>query len=364
MFLLILAHILNLLNYSQLHKAGYRGEGITIAVIDCGFYRANDPTVFPQERIIGVYDLLAEEETRPPRNDMFSDSLDFHGTSCLSTMLYSDQTWTGTAPEANYILIRAEDKYVESREEVSRLARAFHLADSLDADIVTVSLGYSQFDDTTTNYTYEEMDGRSEAAQAALELARHNRIVCVAVGNEGNKSWYYLTTPADADSILAVGAADQNGTICAFSSYGPTADGRVKPEIVGWGGNCPIYNPAYIDPDTGKEGILGISNGSSFSTPQIAGLMACLKQAMPQMSAMELRQAVIESASLYPQYNFQQGYGIPDIGYVFNGVRNDLEDVTSPDIDSEGCHKYFRNGMIIISKDGEQFTPLGIKLKP
>ncbi len=362
MLLLILLSILTQLNYKPLHTAGYRGDGITIAVIDGGFYRANDSAIFPQDHIIGVYDLLEGDSLASKENKgIFEDPKDYHGTCCLSTMLYSDTMFTGTAPDANYILIRTEDYYKEYPHEVERLIQGMHLADSLGADIVTISLGYSLFDDSTNNYTYADMNGQGAAPQAALELARHDIIVCAAMGNDGDKNWHYLSTPADADSILSVGAADQNGNICPFSSYGPTSDGRVKPEVVGWGGNCFVYNPAYIDPNTGKEGILGLSNGTSFSTPQIAGLMACLRQALPNMSAMELRQAVIEATTYYPQSTPQEGYGVPDIGYVFNGVRQALEYINNSR--TIGTKLLLNDGQIVIVKNGMRFTPLGIKVQ-
>ena len=362
MLLLTLLNILTQLNYKPLHDAGYRGEGITIAVIDGGFYRANDSTVFPQDHIIGVYDLLEGDTAASEQNiGIFDNPSDSHGTCCLSTMLYSDTLFTGTAPDANYILIRTEDYYKENMHEVERLARGMHLADSLGADVVTISLGYTMFDDSTTNYSYADMNGSSPAAKAALELARHDIIVCVAMGNDGNNEWHYLSTPADADSIFAVGAAEQSGVICNFSSYGPTSDGRVKPEVVAWGGNCFVYNPSYINPDTGKEGTLGFSNGTSFATPQFAGLIACLRQALPHMSAMELRQAVIEATSYYPQYTAQEGYGVPDIGYVFNGIRQALEDVNNSR--ENGVYKRLHNGNIVIIKGNDFFSPLGVRVK-
>ncbi len=360
-----LLSLLTQLNYKPLHEAGYMGDGMTIAVIDAGFYRANDPTVFPQNQIIGWYDLLQGEPNTTDTIDMFSNPQNYHGTACLSTMLYHDSMFVGTAPHANYILIRTEDYYQETREEVDRLIRGLQLADSLGVDVVTISLGYTLFDDTLTNYTYADMDGRGAAAQAVLNLARHDILVCVAMGNDGNNSWHYLSTPADADSIISVGAADINGNPCSFSSYGPTADGRVKPEVIGWGGNCIIYNPSYRDPETGKEGILGYSNGTSYSTPQIAGLATCLRQALPHLSAMEIRQIIIESASFYPQWTDQLGYGIPDFGYAYNGTKfNDIEQLIGSTDNSPKAAKIYLSSSygIVIKKGGEMFTPLGIKI--
>ena len=194
----LLGLILLLFNLTPLHQAGYQGQGMKIAVIDGGFFRANDPTVFPQDQILGAYNLLEGDSLAVDTFDLFSDPANVHGTMVLSTMLYQDTTeggFVGTAPKASFYLIKSEDIYAEYYEEVERLARAFRLADSLDVDIVTVSLGYSLFNDVDgqpnpLNFTYADMDGRtSPTSRAATELVRKGRLVVVAAGNDGESGY-------------------------------------------------------------------------------------------------------------------------------------------------------------------------------
>lgn len=359
----LLAFILLFFNLNLLHQLGYSGQGMTIAVIDAGFFRANDPNVFPQEQIIGVYDLLEGDSLATDTFGMFENPNNIHGTCVLSTMLYRDTTegFIGTAPDASYILIRSEDYSSEYKGEVDRLARAFYLADSLGVDIITCSLGYFHFDDTTTNYSYADMDGTSPAAQAALEVARKGHLVCVSAGNEGNKEWKYITTPADADSILTVGAFDTYGLPASFSSYGPTYDHRVKPEVSSLGAPTMVYNPAVMN-DTGTSyiGQLRASNGTSFSCPQIAGMAACLWQAMPQLTAMELRQLIIESSTLYPYSDARMGYGEPDAWFAYSGSRTAIQ--TNPSDQENGTHKQIENNRVVIIRNGQHYDILGNKL--
>lgn len=358
------AFILLFFNLNLLHDQGFTGKGITIAVIDAGFFRADDPDVFPQEQIIGVYDLLEGEPLATDTYGIFENPSNYHGTCVLSTMLYKDSTegFIGTAPDASYILIRSEDYSSEYKREVDHLTRAFFLADALGADIITCSLGYYHFDDTTTNFTYADMDGKGPAAQAALEMARRNHLVCVSAGNEGNKEWHYITTPADADSILTVGAFDQYGLPASFSSYGPTYDQRVKPEVSSLGAPTMVYNPSIMDA-TGSTyiGQLRASNGTSFSCPQIAGMAACLWQAMPQLTAMELRQLIIESSSLYPYADPRMGYGEPDAWYAYTGSRTTIETISS--VNKNATYKQIEGNRVVIIREGHRYDVLGNKLQ-
>ena len=362
----LLSLIFLLFNLPFLHEAGYRGEGMTIAVIDAGFFRANDPTVFPQEQIVGVYDLLEGDTTVVDTFGMFNDPDNPHGAMVLSTMLYQDTAagFVGTAPGANYILIRSEDKYAEYYGEVERLVRAFHLADSLGADIVTVSLGYSKFDQidgqpNPRDYTYEDMNGQSIASKAATELVRHGRFVVVSAGNDGNKDWHYIAIPADADSILTAGAVNPDSVVAPFSSFGPTSDGRLKPEISALGQGSSVYRPNEKDSLGNYVGALGVANGTSFSAPETAGMVACLWQALPNLTPMELRQVIIESASTYPLHDEQMGYGIPDAWFAYSGERTGLSNKSASDC---GHMKRIENGQLIILKNGIKYTVLGLPI--
>lgn len=318
---LLLVTLLSLFNLAPLHEAGYRGEGITIAVIDGGFYGINaEDSPFPQEQIIGWKDFLNNEDS------FFRSSNELHGTMVLSTMLLeadSEGQPFGTAPGANYYLIRTEDQSKEYADEMDNLVKGIQYADSIGADIITISLGYRLFDDPADDLTYEDLNGQSAVSRAATEAARHNRLVCVAAGNDALIDWHYISVPSDADSILTIGAVDEDSIAGSFSSFGPTADGRLKPEISAWGVKCPVYN-AFSK-------TFGTSNGTSFATPRIAGMAACLWQAFPQLTAMQLRQLIIESSSTYPEWDAQTGYGIPNAGQIFRELSGSRVNETEAD---------------------------------
>ena len=295
------------LGLEPLHEAGFRGEGITIAVIDGGFYGVDqDSAAYPSEQIIGWKDFLEKDST------FFTDINESHGSMVLSTMLTEkndDGQALGTAPGANYFLIRTEDIYAEYPGEMNNLARGIRYADSIGADIITISLGYRQFDNPDDDLKYEDINGKSAVSLAATEAARNGRIVVVAAGNDGNDPWHYIAVPSDADSILCVGAVDEDSIVAPFSSFGPTADGRELPQVSAWGVKSMVYSPS-ADSCIRK-------NGTSFAAPRIAGMAACLRQAMPQLSAMDLRRMIIESASNYPNWDPQMGYGIPNAAAIW-----------------------------------------------
>ena len=363
----LLSIIFLLFNLTQLHEAGFRGEGMTIAIIDAGFFRANDPNVFPQDHILGTFDLLEGDSLAVDTMGMFDDPGNIHGTLVLSTMLHQDSAtgFVGTAPDASFYLIRSEDISAEYYGEVERLARAFRLADSLDVDIVTVSLGYSTFDaidgqPNPHNFTYEDMNGQSVASRAATEVVRHGKFVVISAGNDGNKEWRYIATPADADSILTVGAVSPDSLASPFSSYGPTYDGRLKPEVCALGQGSPIYRPNGVDSLGHYYSYMDWANGTSFSTPEVAGMVACLWQALPNLTNMELRELIMETASLYPLHEDQRGYGIPDAWKAYHGEDTAL---TEPMQSTDNSGKRIENGRMIIVHDGIKYTVLGLPLE-
>lgn len=351
----MLSILLFILGLQPLHEAGYRGEGITIAVIDEGFYGADNADVFDQSHILGAYDLLPDSLRRA---DLFSDPDCSHGTICLSTMLCDMAELTGTAPDADYYLIRTEDKYHERHAEVENLIRGMQLADELQADIISISLGYFRFDNPADNYTYADMNGLSTVSQAADELARRGHLVCVAVGNGGNQDWHYMYLPADAHDVLTVGATDADGNCAPFSSWGPTADGRIKPEVCAWGQMTPLYQPALLTEEGGIAAAVQPGNGTSFACPEVAGMAACLWQAMPELSAAELRDLIIRSADHYDQPDNQRGYGVPDAGRA-------LQLATATHLpaakDTSRARKQLRNGQITIIRHDAAYTILGQK---
>ena len=284
-----------------LHNAGYKGEGMIIAVIDDGFNNVQNNPVFDslrlQGRLLGTRDFVSRD------TNVFDD--DYHGSYVLSTMAaLSPGNLVGTAPKASYWLLRSEDINSESLVEEYYWIRAAEFADSAGADIINTSLGYTTFDNPTYNHTYAMMNGKTTPiAKAATMAARKGILVVVAAGNEGSSSWYYISTPADADSVCTVGGVDINGNVATFSSRGPTADGRIKPDVCAMGVNTAISSPS---------GLAFNGNGTSFAAPLIAGAAACLWQAKATLTNIQLLNLIKQysSNSLSPNSNI--GWGIPD----------------------------------------------------
>lgn len=293
---------LELFNLMPLHQFGYEGQGIRMAVIDAGFYKVNTATCFgnARERLVGVYDYSADATN-------LYGSTGAHGAYCLSTIAGQTATYHGAATQAEYVLIRTEENSTESPKEADNLVAAIELCDSLGVNIISCSLGYRLFDNPSFNLTYDMLDGRTtRVSRAAAIAARKGMLLVFSAGNDGNQPWHRICVPGDADSILTVGAVAKDSTMALFSSFGPSADGRVKPEVCATGVNTVLLNPANNASTNG--------NGTSFAAPLVAGLAACLWSAMPSATAQDIRQRIIASAHLYPSYdtNYQMGYGIPD----------------------------------------------------
>ena len=334
---------LDQLNLLPLHQAGYKGRGIRIGIADGGFYRANTMLSLPQDQCLGYADLTDDEE------EMFSHA-GSHGTMCLSTIMATQDNYTGAATEAEYYLFRTEEEYTESPKEIDNWVAAIEMADSMGLHIVSTSLGYTTFDDAEMDLQYADMDGRtSRAAQAAVIAARKGMLLVVAAGNDGNKDWHYLSTPADADSVLTVGAVDVDGQIAAFSSYGPSADGRVKPEVCAMGKGTSIIHPE-------NDSIMG-GNGTSFACPLIAGMAACLWSASPDATNMEIRERIIRSADRYTQPHEQYGYGIPDAWMAYQ-----LATGTNTVTHAPQATKIIKDGQLYILYNKEYYTILGNKI--
>jgi serine protease AprX len=218
----------------------------------------------------------------------------------------------GTAPDATYYLFSTEDNANEGLPEEYNWAMAAEMADSLMSEnaIITTSLGYSNgFDIPNTNHTYQDMDGNTTPITIAADLAASKGFLVInSAGNSGNDPWRYITAPSDGDSVLCVGAVDSSGLVVGFSSRGPSADGEVKPNVCAQGSAVAGVNVF--------ENIVKI-NGTSFSCPIIAGMAACLWQAFPDKSNMEIFYAIEKSAHLYAKPNNDYGYGIPNF-YLAN----------------------------------------------
>lgn len=293
------------LGVDVMHQQGYRGEGILIGVLDSGFLRANQvgylKPVFDEGRVLATYDFVQKETS------VYED--DSHGLSCLSAIAATaDGQLYGTAYKAQFILLRTEDVASETRVEEANWLFGAEYADSAGVDVISSSLGYTQFDDPATSYTYQNLDGKTALSTRAAQIATQTgMVVVVAAGNEGNDAWRYLGAPADAASVLAIGAVDQAGQRALFSSFGPSADGRVKPDLVARGQGTVIGSPG---------GLIVSANGTSFATPLVAGLAAGFWQANPTLTAAQVTDALRRSGSQYSTPDAQLGYGIPSFKAV------------------------------------------------
>ena len=334
------------INLLPLHQEGYKGQGIRIGVADGGFYHADSLASLPREQWLGYADLT------DCQHDIFSQEGN-HGTLCLSAIVGQQSNYQGAATQAEYFLFRTEEHYTESPKEIDNWVAAIEMADSLGLHIVSTSLGYTTFDDEQFNFAYSDMDGQtSRGAQAALIAARKGMLLVTAMGNEGNKPWRYLSTPADADSILSVGAVNREGLIANFSSYGPTADGRTKPEVCAMGEGTCLINPANDD--------VIASNGTSFACPLIAGMAACLWSALPEASNMEIREIIIRSCNRYNEPHEQYGYGIPNAWEAYTMATTNLPNT----IHQTPYTKIIHNGQLYILYNNQVYDILGNHITP
>jgi serine protease AprX len=285
-----------------LHNAGYTGSGMVIAVIDAGFRDVDIHPVFDSlhayNRIMGTWDFVAGDTS------VYEDNS--HGAMVLSCMGGNiPGTIVGTAPHAQYWLLRSEEAATEYIVEEYLWSCAAEYADSVGADLINSSLGYTTFDDPAQNHSYADMNGDIAPCTRAADYAASRGIVVVnSAGNSGSSSWFYIGAPADADSILSVGAVNVSGTIAGFSSHGPTSDNRVKPDACARGENCVIV-------DLG--GTIQTGNGTSFASPVLCGAVACLWQAHPSMSNMTIVNTVRQAGSTYANPDSAYGFGIPDL---------------------------------------------------
>jgi hypothetical protein len=280
---------------------------MTVAILDAGYlsYLTNPAfdSVRQSNRVKGTWDFVKNEASVNEDHP--------HGMYCFSIMAANRPgVLVGTAPKANYYLFRTEDAATEYPVEEQNWAVAAEVSDSLGVDLITSSLGYYNFDDPSLNHTYADMNGHNTMITRAADMAvKKGMIVTNSAGNSGASAWKYLIAPADGDSVLAVGAVNVSGAIAGFSSYGPSADGRIKPDIasVGW---RTVLSNTLGNPVQGS--------GTSFSNPNIAGLIICLWQAFPEFSNMQILDAVKKSSSRYTNPDDRIGYGIPNMKAAYD----------------------------------------------
>jgi hypothetical protein len=302
------ARQINIHEGQYLHNLGFTGKNITMAFLDAGYFGYKTNPVFDsirlQNRILGEYDFVANETS------VNEDHI--HGMYCFSTVAANRPgTMVGTAPHANFWLFRTEDVATEYPIEEQFWAVAAEFADSAGADMISSSLGYAEFNDPVFNHTYAQRDGNTSLITKTADLAaKKGMIVMNSAGNSGGlaNDYKFVACPADGDSVVAVGATDVNGNISGFSSWGPNGAGKLKPNIVSVGQGTIISNTA---------GNATAGNGTSFSNPNVAGLIACLWQAFPELSNMDIIHEVEKSSHRYNNPDGRYGFGIPNFRKAF-----------------------------------------------
>lgn len=300
-----------------LHQNGFEGSGITIALLDAGFKGLDTnpffQTLIQEGRIVDRWNFVSRSHSSPDEGA--------HGTMVLSIISAKDSgLLVGTAPKAKVALYNTEDLYSEQPIEADFWLNAAERADSIGAHIITSSLGYNTFDSPFTDYQYQDLDGKSTYfAQAANLTVSKGIFVTISAGNEGATGWHYLLSPGDADSALTVGAVDSNNSPAIFSSSGPNAAQKMKPDVVAMGAQTPVVN---------GEGEIQLANGTSFSTPVIAGLAACLLQYDSSLTPYRLKQLLHQISDHFTNPNYQVGYGLPDFSLALGPLKLKKEQQT------------------------------------
>jgi len=305
----------HMLGIDSLHRLGLSGTGVLIAFLDTG-YEIYHPA-FDSMHILHTWDFIHGDTTV---NDETSTGQTAHGTATMSACGgFAFGQLIGPAFKADYLAAETEYQNLEIPSEEDNWVLAAEWADSLGADIISSSLGYIDW------YTYADMDGNTAVTTIAADIAASRGIlVVVSAGNEGTSPWHYINAPADADSIIAVAAVNGNGAIASFSSYGPTADGRLKPELaaMGVGTRCAdaLGNYTY-------------KTGTSLSTPLIAGAAALVLEANSSLRGqpMEIRRRLMESADRFDRPDYQYGYGVPD-GVIAAGFGIHIQPIPTIDV--------------------------------
>ena len=297
---------INLHKGQFLHNIGLRGQGMLIAMLDGGFQNYNTldamDSIIVNNQVVDTWDFYSKNSTVADDH--------WHGMACLSTIAGNiPGTFIGKAPKANFMLYRTEDVIPEYPIEEFNMVCGMERADSAGTDVISASLGYSEFDNPIFNYTYANMNGNTTISVIGADLAAKKGILFFnSAGNEGGATWHYLTTPSDGDSVVAVGAVDITGAVAGFSSYGPSSDGQVKPDVASVGDNALVQ---------GTSNTIIQMDGTSFAGPNMAGLGTILWQGFPEVNNMRIVRALREAGSIASTPNNRIGYGIPDLKSAF-----------------------------------------------
>jgi subtilisin family serine protease len=293
----------------SLHMWGFRGKGVLVAVFDGGFPNVNykDFLGYTKEsQVPAGYDMVEQDS-------VVHDGAT-HGATVISTMAaHHPFFFVGTAPDANYVLFKTENGRGEHRLEEINYAIALEIADSIGVDVVNSSLGYTTFRLKDMNYTYDDLDGKTSPASIAVGHAfARGMIIVTSAGNSGADDWRYVGTPADAPDAFSIGALNSDGTRAYFSSVGPTADKRMKPDVSALGVDVMAI--------TASGRGFTAANGTSLSSPLVAGLVACLKQAVPDATNIEILNAIRNTSDNAGEPNPDRGYGRPDFAAAYRSL--------------------------------------------
>ena len=298
------------LNGRTLHEKGLKGKGVRIALLDSGYENFD---------VMGVFKHLRDGNNLIAVRDFVNDGKPIyrshnHGSLILSTMAaIAEEPFPATAPEAEYVLVRTENADSEYVIEEYFWLCGAEFADSIGADLINSSLGYTEFEDKSQSYTYADMDGKTAISSIAANIAAKKGILVVtSAGNSGNKTWFHIGAPGDAEDVFCIGAVDGNSTVAEFSSRGPSADGRVKPDFAARGEKSYFYN---------TNNKLSQGDGTSFSSPIFAGVLACLRQAYPEASVSEIYNAVLASGDRCTKPDNDYGYGLVNFEKAFERLR-------------------------------------------
>ena len=282
----------------SLHAAGFSGKGMHIAVIDAGFYNADEIKFFKKMDLLGTRDFVNAE------SDIYAEN--GHGMMVLSCMAANAKdAFVGTAPEASFWLLRSEDADTEQPVEEDYWAAAIEFADSVGVDVVNTSLGYHAFDEGYGGYRYRDLDGHTSMMSHSASMAADKGVIVVcSAGNSGRKAWKKMTPPGDSENVLTVGAINYDLENADFSSIGHTSDGRIKPDVMAIGVNSVVSS---------GSGRVSQGNGTSFASPIMCGVVACFWQACPWLTAKEVIKAVQQAGDRVDFPDNIYGYGIPNL---------------------------------------------------
>lgn len=285
---------------NALFNKGYRGQGKLVCVLDGGFYKANQCTAL-SSHIVGWHDMYHPTDTT---GIMFDDPSETHGANCLSIMCTNfSKGVCGSASRADYYCIRTECGPSESPIEEDYWIAGAEIADSIGADVISSSLGYYEFDNTSYNYTQSQLgQGIAFVSQGAQVGTTKGMLICVAAGNEGGTSWGAIDFPSDVEDVFSVGATTSTLQPAYFTSPGFLTP-YVKPDVA-----CRGQQSYYLNAATGKP---ATGNGTSYATPLMAGLCTSLWSGVPELTPAQIRDVVRQSATLYHNPNIRVGYGMP-----------------------------------------------------